>query len=108
MRLELETKRLDAENRGATQGRIMSARVKSPDLPSFSDGKDDLDSYLLQFERYATVANWEEEIWAIQLSALLSGKALNVYSRLSQEDALDYKKLKVALLNRYNFTEHGY
>jgi len=74
MRLELEAKRLDAENQGATQGRIMPARVKSPDLPSIIDGKDDLDSYLLRFEIYATVAKWEEEIWATQLSALLSGK----------------------------------
>jgi len=108
MRLELEAKRLNAENRGITQGRIMPARVKSPDLPSFIDGKDDLNSYLLRFERYATITKWEEEIWATQLSALLSGKALDFYSKLSQEDALDYKKLKRALLNRYNFTEHGY
>jgi len=86
----------------------MPARVKSPDLPSFIDGKDDFNSYLLRFKRYATVAKWEEEIWATQLSALLLGKALDVYSRLSQKGALDYKKLKVALLNRYNVTEHGY
>jgi len=38
MRLELEAKRLDAENRGTTPGRIMPARVKSLDLPSFIDG----------------------------------------------------------------------
>jgi len=92
MCLKLKAKRLDAENRGATHGRIMPGRVKSPDLPSFIDGKDDLDSYLLWFERYATVAKWKEEIWASQLSALLSGKALDVYLRLSQKDALDCKK----------------
>jgi len=45
IRLKLEAKRLDAENRGATQGRIMPARVKSPDLLSIIDGKVDLDSY---------------------------------------------------------------
>jgi len=67
----------------------MPARVKSTDLPSFIDRKNDLDSYLLRFERYANVAKWEEEIWATQLSALLSGKAWDFYSRLSQEDALD-------------------
>jgi len=65
MRLELEAKRLDAENRGTTQGRIMPARVKSTDLPSFIDGKDELDSYLLRFETYATVAKWEENIWLL-------------------------------------------
>jgi len=92
IRLELEAKRLDAENQGATQRRIMPARVKSPDLPSFIDGKGDLDSYLEICHRCKV--GGRKEIWATQLSALLSGKALDVYSRLSQEDALDYKKLK--------------
>ena len=39
---------------------------------------------------------------------MLSGKALAVYSKLSQEDALDYERLKAALLQRYNYTEQGY
>ena len=39
---------------------------------------------------------------------MLTGKALDVYTRLSQEDATNYDKLKLALLRRYNFTEHGY
>ena len=34
------------------------------------DGRDDLDNYLLRFERYATVAGWEKEAWATQLSTL--------------------------------------
>ena len=42
------------------------------------------------------------------MSALLTGKALDVYTRLSQEDATNYDKLKLALLRRYNFNEHGY
>ena len=81
--------------------------TRSPELPHFVDGKDDLDSYLLRFETYSTVANWLQTNWATQLSALLSGKALDVYSRPSQEDALDYERLKAALLQRYNYTEQG-
>ena len=46
--------------------------------------------------------------WATQLSALLSGKILDVYSRLSQEDALDYGCLKAALLQRCIYTEQGH
>ena len=82
--------------------------MKSPDLPRFVVGRDDIDSYLIRFERYTTVANWPQVNWATYLSALLGGKALNVYCRLSQEDALDYERLKVALLQRYNYTEQGY
>ena len=40
-------------------------------------------------------------------SALLSGKSMDVYTRVSNEDANNYK-LKKALLTRYNLTEDGY
>ena len=32
--------------------------IKAPVLPGFADGTDNLDSYLLRFKRYATVAGW--------------------------------------------------
>ena len=111
LRLENEAKRLAVERQVEERHidrRPVGGRVKLPELPSFTDGKDDLDSYLLRFERYATVAEWNRDSWATHLSALLSGNALDVYSRLSQEEALCYDRLKTALLNRYNYTEHGY
>ena len=84
------------------------ARTKAPVLPGFVDGKDNLDSYLLCFERYATVASWERSDWATRLSPLLSGRALNVYSGLSYEQARDCDKLQKPLLQRYDFTEQDY
>ena len=111
LRIELETKRLEAtsrerERRTVANGMRISGR--SPELRPFADGYNDLDNYLLRFERYAGVAGWEKQVWATQLSALLSGRTLEVYSRLSQEDAMEYDVLKVALLTRYKFTENGY
>lgn len=44
---------------------------------------------------------------AAKLSALLTVRALDVYSRM-EEDANDYDKVKEALLKRYDFTEDGY
>ena len=82
--------------------------AKSPKLPSFIDEKDELDSYLLRFKRYAENASWEKDTWAIKLSALLTGRAMDVYTRMSDADASDYDKLKKALLTRYNYTEDGY
>ena len=41
-----------------------------------------------------------------RLSAL-SGKALDVYSPLSEEAAVDYWQLKESLLKRYDLTEDG-
>ena len=82
--------------------------AKGPKLPSFVDGRDDIDSYLLRFERYATNVKWASDTWAIKLSALLSGKAMDVYTRLSTEDAQDYSNLKKGLLTRYNYTDERY
>ena len=45
---------------------------------------------------------------ATQLSPLLSGKAVEVCHRLSPEEAMDYERLKIALLEKYDFTERGY
>ena len=69
------------------------------------DGKDELDSYLLRFERLAAVNEWKREDWATSLSALLTGRALEVYSRLSDRDAVNYDRLKETLLSRYDLTE---
>ena len=44
----------------------------------------------------------------LQTSALLQGKALDVYALMPKEDALDYEKLKCALLKRYKLTEEGF
>ena len=74
----------------------------------FNDDNDDLDAYLQRFERYATEQGWRQQNWALNLSALLSGKALEVYSTLPITEAQDYAKLKLALLRKYNLTEDGY
>ena len=48
---------------------------------------------------------WMEFGGQCNLSALLKGKALEVYSRLPVKDAQDYEVLKDALLKRFNLTE---
>ena len=42
------------------------------------------------------------------MSALLQGKALDVYSRMSVDETSAYDKVKPALLKRYETTEDGY
>jgi transposase InsO family protein len=70
--------------------------------------KDNMDAFIHRFEIYATTQKWPENKWAVYLGALLRGKALEVYSRLSIDDANDYGILKNALLRRFNFTEEGF
>ena len=67
-----------------------------------------MDSYLSRFEKYATAIEWKKSVWAAYLSALLKGRALDVYDRLSVDDAGDYEKLKEALLKNFDMTERGF
>ena len=90
------------------QPQVLQDQAKAPKLPSFVDEKDDIDAYLQRFERFATTAKWDRCGWATKMSALLSGHALDVYSRLSEEVASDYDQMKVALMKRYDLTEDGY
>ena len=67
-----------------------------------------MDSYLQPFERYAENEGWDPECFGTYLGSLLSGKALEVYSRLPAADARDYETLKEALLVQYQLTQEDY
>ena len=105
--MELELEEAKKKNGSGNPERVSSS-VKTPKLQQFNEDKDDIDAYIERFERYARMQKWKEDAWATNLSLLLGGKALDVYNRLSNEEAGDYKKLKVALLRRYNMTEQGF
>ena len=81
--------------------------VPAPRMPPLS-AQDDLDAYLLRFKRFARAKAWPESDYATNLSLCLTGKAFEIYSRLSPEDSLEYKKLKGALLQRFQLTEEGF
>ena len=91
----------DSANRPRNSGR-------SPKLPVFSEAKDDTDAYLQRFERYAENEGWDADCYGTYLGSLLSGKALEVYSRLPASEARDYYKLKQALLIHYQLTQEDY
>ena len=100
---------------GAAEGRtgIYAGQVRPdlPRLPAFVDGKDDLYSWFLRFERFERFANtsgWPKENWCRSLSALLTGRALEVFFRLSESEAIDYDRVKEVLQKRYNLTEDGW
>ena len=86
----------------------MNVFSKVPKLPIFQDENDNIDAYLERFERSAKMQNWDTVDYAMILSALLTGKALEVYSRMPINDASDYNKIKAALLKSYNCSEEGF
>lgn len=105
LKLDLEQAKL--ENGNGNPGHVNN-NVRPPKLPVFVCGKDNLDVYINRFERYAVAQKWSRDVWAVHLSALLTGKALDTYSRLSDDDALDYDKVKEAILKRYSLTGEGF
>ena len=47
-------------------------------------------------------------MWASYLSALLKGRALEVFVRLSRNDQSDYGQIKEALLTNFDLTERSF
>lgn len=75
--------------------------------PAFDEGKDEMDSYLRRFEKYADSQKWTKTCLTTNSIAPLKERSLDVYALISSEDALDCDKLKIALLKRFDLTEDG-
>ena len=67
-----------------------------------------MDSYLTRFESYALSNKWDPSMWASYLSALLKGRALEVFVRLSRDDQSDNGQIKEALLTNFDLTERSF
>ena len=111
LRLSQDMKKLDIENDQEAEvvdvGVVSGQKTRGPKMTPF-DERDDMDSYLHRFERNAELQGWKRDVWAVYLSALLKGRALDVYARLPPEQSKDYEVLRTALLKRYALTEEGY
>ena len=111
--LQVEADRLRVQEANTTRERLDSTRTfrspgRSPKLPPFNDAKDDMDAYLQRFERYAENEDWDTDCLGVYLGSLLTGQALEEYSRLPAADARNYAILKKALLTRYQLTQEDY
>ena len=47
-------------------------------------------------------------MWALYLSALLKGRPLEVFVRLSKDDQSDYGQIKEALLTNFDLSERSF
>ncbi|GFO24233.1 hypothetical protein PoB_005073800 [Plakobranchus ocellatus] len=106
-RLELEKMKLDGEIKllhakieagivknepDGSDANSNDAGAKHPQLPTFQDGRDDLDIWLTRFERFAESNGWSKEKWSSSLGMLWE----------------PFDKVKEALMRRYDLTEDGY
>ncbi|XP_053400680.1 uncharacterized protein LOC128557380 [Mercenaria mercenaria] len=86
--LERLKRKADAGALGTDKGaEPLSSKTLRPRLPKFEESKDDMDAYLERFERFTKTQGWKEETWAVSLSSLLTGKCLDVYTRMPPDQA---------------------
>ena len=90
-----------------TGGNEQDFATRVPKLPPFEEGQS-MDAFIIRFERIAKISNLPKATWGTHISSLLRGAALETYGRLNEEDAQDYDKIKLALLERYNLTADGF
>ena len=77
-------------------------------LPKFDEENDNFDAYVARFEMMAESQKWPKDQWALGLTMLLSGKALETVQRMEGPDMLDYQKVKETLMNRFRLTTEGF
>ena len=85
--IQRDTARETADRHDATQireGELADRRAAMrtmPKLQPFDEKNDDMDAFIRRFESYAVSLEWPINKWALNLSALLHGIALDVYNR---------------------------
>ena len=104
---QLELQRASFKTELEKQKSEKLAHARDPKLPYFEEVKTRW-IVICQDLRNTTANKWDKNVWAAYLSALLKGRALDVYDRQSTEDAADYDKLKEALLKTFDMTERGF
>ncbi len=75
-------------------------------IPRFSE--DSVEEFFAAFERIADTMKWPVEYWPILLQQSLTGKALRVYTSLSNSDSKSYEVIKREVLKAYDLVSEAY
>ena len=84
-----------------------SVRELSVKLVPFSE-KEDIEAYLVTFERIMTAHMVNKDRWPHFLAPQLSGRAQLAFATLPTEQSADYSAIKAAILARYDIHEEAY
>ena len=115
---DLERRRIDADievrtrenanNNANDRGQNGNNSIKMKlGLPYFDDN-DEIEQYLMTFERTAKMYEVPENHWGGKLGSLLKGQARDVYTQMTDGEALDYKTLREALLRKFHLNAEQY
>ena len=70
--------------------------------------QDDIEAYLITFERVMQAYDIPNEQWTYYLAPQLTGKAQQAFAALSVEESKAYNGVKAAILLRYGVSEESY
>lgn len=101
---DLELQKLKNE---APNGSTVSVSVDTTRPLPYRDGED-ITAYLVRFEKVASALKWDRNTWPVQLASLLQGKALSIYTSLSDDVTSNYDLLKGAILKGFRRTSEWY
>ena len=104
-RIELETRKLDG---GKIDNTYIDPFKNAMKLPFYTEGVDNMDTYLARFELRATSVGVPKDKWAGYVIGLMRGKALDICQRMSHGELSDYEMVKDALLRLCGNTAEGY
>ena len=108
----LELKKLELAG-GTDEGHSSTRHSSSFDItkhirlvPPFQE--QDVDKYFLHFEKIAENLKWPKEHWALLIQCVLKGKAQEIYTQLSLEQASNYDTVKEVILKGYELVPEAY
>ena len=70
--------------------------------------KDDIEAYLVTFERVMEAHKVEKERWAHYLAPQLTGGAQRAFTAVPTTESANYDSIKAAILQRYDINEEVY
>lgn len=76
-------------------------------MPVYQQGED-IENYLLRFERMAKTWQWPREEWACRLIPLLTRKALVAYTAMDEDRSNCYTDLREGLLVNFDISSETY
>lgn len=93
---------------GAQQtGLVRIPGWKSPKMQPYKEGED-IEHYLITFERIAHACQWPQDEWALHLAPLLTGRARSAYVAMDIDETMDYSKVKCAVLKKFEISAETY
>lgn len=89
---------------GPRQFRVDTAAKMLPKLAS----EQEIETYLITFEKIATINKWPKEQWSAVLQTQLRGKALKVFAEMPILQSTNFETLSTALLAAYELCPEVY